>query len=118
LNRLGPRREIIHRVRLAVIVVVAVLVCGFAYVTLTDNSEVDDYCTYGAVSQAQLDQCVAHVDEATVHYYAGEGTPRRRPTNAALYAVGSSTAASSTPTTTSGTRAPSASPVERHPRPA
>ena len=40
---------------------------------------VHDYCAYGAVSEAQLEGCETHVDEATVDSYD---------TNAAQYARG------------------------------
>ena len=43
------------------------------------DSVVEDYCSYGAVSQAQLDGCVDHVTEGEVNAYD---------TNAGRYARG------------------------------
>jgi hypothetical protein len=51
-----------------------------------DAEYVKDYCSYGAVSQAQLDHCIATVSRLVVDGYADGLT--RKPTNAGRYAYG------------------------------
>jgi hypothetical protein len=63
-----------------VLVMVVVAGCGSEPNTVNDDENyVVSYCTYGAVSQAQLDGCEAHV---TIEAIDG------RDTNAARYARG------------------------------
>ena len=59
----------------SVLSTIAVLVT----VGCSSNSQVADYCSYGAVSAAQLQGCIDHVSDATVESYD---------TNAAQYARG------------------------------
>ena len=50
--------------RLGLLVVVGALAlsgCGGAGNRSDDGSLVDDYCSYGAVSEAQLEGCIEHV---------------------------------------------------------
>jgi hypothetical protein len=65
------------RLRVPGVLVAAVVAGGLA--ACGGGTSVSDYCSYGAVSQAQLEGCIEHVDQDYIN---------RLDTNAARYARG------------------------------